>query len=95
MLEYEKFLLEKRENEIYNKKNISKKKALKKPQPLKLFITGHAGCGKSVTAIAILDILKNWAKSAGPTGRAAVNVHGSTIHRLLSISGKKRNTKII
>ena len=67
-----------------------------------VFLTGNGGTGKSYLVSGIID----WATSSGlevivcaPTGIAALNVGGSTIHRTLGISpdkvlGPKRNPSI-
>lgn len=49
-----------------------------------LFITGKGGSGKSYLTRYIIDSAKNNGKSVivcAPTGIAAINVHGATIHR--------------
>lgn len=57
-----------------------------------VFVTGNGGTGKSYLVNGIID----WAKASGlgiivcaPTGIAALNVGGSTIHRTLGISPDK------
>lgn len=67
-----------------------------------VFLTGNGGTGKSYLVNGIID----WARGSGlnvlvcaPTGIAAINVGGATIHRTLSISpdmvlGPKRNPSV-
>ena len=69
-----------------------------KPDPFHMFLTGSAGCGKShlLTTIKFYlqksltygskDIGKESLLMLAPTGVAAVNVDGSTIHSALGIS---------
>ena len=53
-----------------------------------VFLTGHAGTGKSYLLRKVIDDLTNAGKNvvvAAPTGIAAINVGGTTIHRLLNL----------
>lgn len=53
-----------------------------------VFVTGKAGTGKS-TFIRYLQNLRNWAMvTAAPTGIAALNCRGQTIHSLFSLPGR-------
>ena len=54
-----------------------------------VFLTGHAGTGKSYLLRKVIDDLANAKKNAvvtAPTGIAALNVGGTTIHRLFSLN---------
>lgn len=60
-------------------------------------ILGKAGVGKSTTVYSILEALENEGRKyvvCAPTGVAAVNVDGITVHRLISML-RKRQTKQI
>ena len=49
-----------------------------------VFLTGDAGTGKSYVLRQVINILPaNTTVVCAPTGVAAVNIHGITIHRLL------------
>ncbi|MEQ8824185.1 MAG: DEAD/DEAH box helicase [Filomicrobium sp.] len=50
-----------------------------------LFITGRAGTGKSTLLRAIRDILPNEMVVLAPTGLAAVNIGGQTIHSFFGL----------
>ena len=53
-----------------------------------LFITGKGGSGKSYLTRYIIDSAKSSGKSVivcAPTGIAAINVHGATIHRTFQV----------
>lgn len=57
-----------------------------KMQRLRLLLHGEGGCGKSVIARAAAHMLRQAGKGtvlAGPTGVAATNVNGSTLHSIL------------
>jgi ATP-dependent DNA helicase PIF1 len=46
-----------------------------------LFVTGKAGCGKSMALRRFIDMTTKQVIVCGPTGVSAVNIGGSTIHR--------------
>ena len=81
--------------------------ALEKPQPIHLFVTGSAGTGKShLLATIRYFLVKSLSYNEGPvdkarvlmlapTGGAAVNVHGATIHSALALSPKHNYSKDI
>lgn len=53
-----------------------------------VFLTGHAGTGKSYLTRKVIDDLQNAGKKvavAAPTGIAAINVGGTTLHRLFQL----------
>ena len=53
-----------------------------------MFITGNAGTGKSYLVHSIIDELTNIGKNiivCAPTGIAAVNIGGATVHRVFSV----------
>ena len=80
-------------------------KALEKPQPIHLFVTGSAGTGKSHLLATIRHILvKSLSYNEGPvdkarvlmlasTGVAAVIVDGATIHSASALSPKRNHNK--
>ncbi len=55
-----------------------------------IFVTGRAGTGKSTLIRYLSEKVKNCAVVA-PTGLAAINVHGSTIHSFFSIPPRTLN----
>ena len=55
-------------------------------QPLlKMIVTGTAGTGKSYLIWCLQELLGDQLRVMAPTGAAAYNVHGYTLHSLLSI----------
>ncbi|XP_035665599.1 uncharacterized protein LOC118408848, partial [Branchiostoma floridae] len=63
-----------------------------KPQPLRLFVTGGAGCGKSFLIKVINEYLIRISNHpttpvvlTAPTGVASYNIGGSTVHSALSL----------
>ena len=68
-------------------------------QPLRLTINGSGGCGKSViintivTAIRRMFNLNNVVQVAAPTGTAAYNVGGKTLHNLMRMGVDKFDYK--
>ena len=55
-----------------------------------VFLTGDAGTGKSYVLRQVINILPaNTTVVCAPTGVAAVNIHGITIHRLLELNPEK------
>ena len=80
-------------------------KAPEKLQPIHLFVTGSAGTGKSHLLATIRHFLvkslsynegpadKATALMLAPTGVAAVNVDGATIHSALALSPKRNYSK--
>ena len=57
---------------------------IKKP-PLKMVVCGTAGTGKSYLINCLQDLLGDQLRVMAPTGAAAYNVHGHTLHSLLRI----------
>lgn len=55
------------------------------PPPLRMIITGTAGTGKSYLIHCLRLLLPNKVEIAAPTGVAAFNVGGRTLHSLLSL----------
>ena len=53
--------------------------------PLRMLVSGTAGTGKSYLIQCIKKLLQDRLVVAAPTGVAAFNVHGYTLHSLLSI----------
>ena len=82
-------------------------KALEKPQPIHLFVTGSAGTRKlHLLATFRHFLVKSLSYNEGPvdkarvlmlapTGVAAVNVDGATIHSALALSPKRNYSKDI
>ena len=80
-------------------------KALEKPQPIHLFVTGSAGTGKSHLLATIRHILvKSLSYNEGPVDKArvlmlastdvaAVIVDGATIHSASALSPKRNHNK--
>ena len=58
------------------------------PAPLKLIISGTAGTGKSYLINCLRLLLRDKVRVAAPTGVAAFNVDGHTLHSLLSLPTK-------
>ena len=50
-----------------------------------MIISGTAGTGKSFLINCLTDLLRPCVKVAAPTGVAAFNIHGSTLHTLLHL----------
>lgn len=77
--------------------NVSTVKHVAKPPPLRLFVTGEAGSGKSfvmrIVCQAINKILgNNSVVIAAPTGVAAFNAGGLTLHRVLCLPVEHNRT---
>ena len=53
--------------------------------PLKMIMSGTAGTGKSYLVWCLQELLGDQLRVMAPTGAAAYNVHGHTLHFLLSI----------
>ena len=53
--------------------------------PLKMIVSGTAGIGKSYLIWCLQELLGDQLRMMAPTGAAAYNVHGHTLHSLLSI----------
>ena len=80
-------------------------KAMEKPQPIHLLVTESAGIGKSHLLVTIRHFLvKSLSYNEGsvdkvrvlmlaPTGVAAVDVDGATIHSALALSPKRNYSK--
>lgn len=58
-----------------------------------LFITGKAGTGKSVVLTTFKKHTKKNCVILAPTGIAAINIHGETIHSFFGLSPEVQNTK--
>ena len=56
--------------------------------PLRLIVSGTAGTGKSFLINCLRLLLKDKLRVAAPTGVAAFNVDGNTLHSLLSLPTK-------
>ena len=54
-------------------------------QPLHMIVSGTTGTGKSFLISCLRGWLGNRVRVAAPTGVAAFNVHGCTLHSLLSL----------
>ena len=59
-----------------------------KDNPLRMIITGTAGTGKSFLIACLKQLLSNKVKITAPTGVAAFNVQGCTLHSLLQLPTK-------
>jgi ATP-dependent DNA helicase PIF1 len=62
-----------------------------------LLLVGKAGVGKSTTVYSILQGMEDVGRKyvvCAPTGVAAINVGGITVHRLISILNKKQSNAI-
>ena len=57
-------------------------------EPLHMIISGTAGTGKSFLINCLKDLLKDKVRVAAPTGVAAFNVQGCTLHSLLQLPTK-------
>ena len=55
-------------------------------KPLRMIVSGTAGTGKSYLIQCLQQLLGDKIRVAAPTGGAAFNVHGHTLHSLLSIT---------
>jgi hypothetical protein len=72
----------------------------KKYKPLQATVMGCGGAGKSFILNTIISIMRNMTqmndtlKVGAPSGAAAYNVQGSTLHRLLGISVSRPKEKI-
>ena len=53
--------------------------------PLKMIVSGTAGTGKSYLIWCLQELLEDQLRMMVPTGAAVYNVHGHTLHSLLSI----------
>ena len=53
--------------------------------PLKMIVSGTAGTGKSYLVWCLQELLGDQLRVMAPTGAVAYNVHGYTLHSLLSI----------
>ena len=60
----------------------------KTTQPLRMIISGTAGTGKSFLINCLRQLLRQKVLIAAPTGVAAFNVQGATLHSLLSLPTK-------
>ena len=58
------------------------------PPPLRMIVSGTAGTGKSYLIHCLRLILNNRLRVAAPTGVAAFNIEGYTLHSLLSLPVK-------
>ena len=58
------------------------------PPPLRLIVSGTAGTGKSYLIHSLRLLLDNRVRVAAPTGVAAFNIEGHTLHSLLSLPVK-------
>ncbi len=73
----------------------------KKYKPLQATVMGCGGTGKSFIINTIISIVRNMTqmndtiKMGAPSGAAAYNVQGSTLHHLLGISVSRPEEKII
>jgi hypothetical protein len=69
---------------------------LSKFKPLRMTINGSGGCGKSVIINTIVTVMRKMFKNndvvkvAAPTGTAAFNVGGETLHRMIRMGVDKR-----
>ncbi len=72
----------------------------KKYKPLQATVMGCGGTGKSFIINTIISIVRNMTqmnntlKVGAPSGAAAYNVQGSTLHRLLGISVSRPEEKV-
>lgn len=64
------------------------------PTPLRMIISGTAGTGKSYLINCLRLLLRDKVRVAAPTGVAAFNVDGHTLHSLLSLPTKGDYTNI-
>ncbi|MES9881383.1 MAG: AAA family ATPase [Sedimenticola sp.] len=76
-----------------------------KPDPFHIFVTGGAGTGKSHLIHALVNMMRRELQPicenpegvtvllSAPTGTAANNIDGTTIHQAFSIPVRKRGTK--
>ena len=58
------------------------------PPPLRMIVSGTAGTGKSYSIHCLRLLLGNRVRVAAPTGVAAFNIEGHTLHSLLSLPVK-------
>ena len=60
----------------------------KSPPPLRMVVSGTAGTGKSYLIHCLRFLLQDRVRVAAPTGVAAFNIDGHTLHSLLSLPTK-------
>ena len=58
------------------------------PEPLRMIVSGTAGTGKSYLIHCLRLLLGDHVRVAAPTGVAAFNIDGYTLHSLLSLPTK-------
>ena len=58
------------------------------PPPLRMIVSGTAGTGKSYLIHCLRLLLSSRVRVAAPTGVAAFNIEGHTLHSLLSLPVK-------
>ncbi|KAH7951783.1 hypothetical protein HPB52_012944 [Rhipicephalus sanguineus] len=68
--------------------------------PLRVFLTGPAGCGKMFVLKLVMDVYNRYNDNAGPynafvicvsTGKAAVAVGGTTVHSAFKLTRNKKD----
>nr|XP_037278210.1 ATP-dependent DNA helicase PIF1-like [Rhipicephalus microplus] len=68
--------------------------------PLRVFLTGPAGCGKTFVLKLVMDVYNRYNDNAGPynafvicasTGKAAVAVGGTTVHSAFKLTRNKKD----
>ena len=64
---------------------IQQKYSADSPPPLRMIVTGTAGTGKSYLIQCLRLLLQNQVIVAAPTGVAAFNIDGQTLHSLFSL----------
>ena len=67
---------------------------LSDPQPLRMIVSGTAGTGKSYLIHCLRLLLQDKVHVAAPTGVAAFNIDGLTLHSLFDLPTKGEFTNL-
>ena len=64
------------------------------PQPLCMIVSGTVGIGKSFLIGCLKELLQDMVRLLAPTGVAAFNIHGCTLHSFLRLPTKGELKKL-